>query len=220
MEEFDFDARSFYKQHLKHEEEAFTRETGLPVRHEFQHWYSESGRTEVFAVKTASGKDCIGLEDSGSITYFKQVNDNEAVMLLFDEGLMPFFYELYELSDTEFDVFSKYIPALKGGQISAAQGCLYNYCVFVSEGMACFAKQIPFKMGQLFDDAGNARPDDNLILAILDLAGFRLTCCEELLSFGGYTKSDKYEMAFRKGVKVVKSGLKLIDVMDFLDDKD
>ena len=141
-------------------------------------------------------------------------------MLLFDKELMSLMYDLYQLSDYEFKVLSEYIPSLIDGLVSATKGNFYNYCVFVSEDMVCFAKQIPFSIEKLIQDDDTIEPEQGLMEDILDLINFRLTCYEELASFNGFTSGDKRKIAFQKGVSAVKFGLKFIDVIDILTDDD
>lgn len=216
----DFDARSFYKQHLKQEEDDFKRETGLTIRREFQSWKSGSDNDEVFVVKSPSKKECFGLEYAGFICYFIPQNADEALLLIFDQELMELMEELSELTQNEYAVFKKYIPSLAGGLMSSSVGNFRNYCIWATEGMACLAKQVPFSLQRLVNDDGAIEPDEQLMSDILDMFSYRLSCFEEIAAFDGYSNKDKGELALRRGMSLVKLGLKFIDVNDLLSDKD
>jgi len=212
MENFDFDARSFYKNHVAEQEAAFTSQTGLPVRYKFQSWdehiKNDSASDEAFFVKTVSEKECYGVECGGMITYLLPISSTDSILLLFDNSFGEILSEIAQLSEEQFDVFSKYIPSIMSGLYNSASSNYDDYCLFVDEEMACVATRVnfsPLRSKNILQDF-----EESVLTEAIDLLGYRLQCSEEVASFEGYSPSDLRKITIKEGLSLMKYGAKFL----------
>lgn len=209
-----FDVRSFYREHKKDEELSFTKCTGLSIRKEFQPWYEGGNCDELFALKTNSGKECIGICFGGMISYLLPVESRSAIILIFDANFISIAKELICWSDAQLDLFAKYVPSLMVGFNNGYNGRFDDYSIFIDEEMVCFTKRIN---NFIIDEIGDEEYLSSVVIPnILDVLDYRLKCSEELDSFNGFSQSDIDKIRLKEGFSVFRKGLRYVRLVNFI----
>lgn len=210
----DFNIREFYKENKAREEASFSHSTGLTIRHFFQQYNEGDNCEDVFAVKSISKKECIGIEFHGSISYMLPVSHHEVLVFIYDASLMPIINELLNWSEPKLKVVGRHIPSLMNGISNAVQFILTDVGVFVDEDMLCFVKQIEYPLFEKINDGCIAEP--KLIGEVLALIQYRNQCEQELSSFEGFTQREKNEIILKEGLAFVKKRLRIMRFMDYV----
>lgn len=214
MDNSDFDVRSFYRKHEKDEESSFTNRTGLSIRKEFQPWYEGGNCDELFALKTNSGKECIGICYGGMISYLLPVDYHSAIILLFDANFISITKELIQWPDAQLELFAKHVPSLMTGFNNGYNGCFDDYSIFVDEEMVCFGKKIN---NFVIDEISNGDYFSSVVIpSILDVLDYRLKCSEELDSFNGFSQSEINKIKLKEGFSVIRKGLRYVRLVNFI----
>lgn len=214
MDNNDFNVRDFYREYEKDEEISFTKRTGLLIRKEFQPWYAGDGHDEIFALMTYSGKECIGVCCGGIISYLLPLESQSAIILIFDANFYSITKELAQWSDTQLEMFTKYVPSLMKGFQNGYSGYFNDNSIFVDEEMVCFAKRI---QNFLIDEIGEEKYFTSVIIpSILDVLDYRQKCVEELNSFKGFSQNDLYKIKLKEGISLFRKGFRYVRLVNFI----
>lgn len=210
----DWNIRAFYKEHQKNEDAAFRQSTGLSIRRSFQQYSEGSGGQEVFLLKLNYRRKCIGVELQQSISYLLPVNQQEALLFVFDDSLMPIIEVLSNFSEHRIKVYAKYVPSLINAFSYASQGLFSNVSIFVEEKKLCFAKIINYPLIEKVADADIITPE--LIKEIICLVEYRNICEEEVISFKGFSSKEEKEIIAKEVFSIIKKGLRIIRFTDYI----
>lgn len=205
--------KNFYFENKRQEEENFSQQTGLNIRHSFQPYNQGKDTEDIFAVKTVSQKECIGIEFNKVIFYLLPVSRIKTILFIFDDSLMPVIEALADYSDARFDAFIKHTPTLASALYRNKHN-LSEYCACVDEGMLCFAKELEFPLTEKIKEGDLL--DFDLLTEVISLINIRNQCEKEILSFDGFTSSEERNIAIKEGLSQIKRGIRIMRASDWL----
>lgn len=202
--------RNFYKNREAQKDIDFEQHTGFRIRKQIQAHDEcpDSDKTEVFVLRTRSGKDFYGCQFGETIFYVVPIGQGKALMLIYDRFMLVILQQLMEWNHVQLSAFYKYAPTLMQAIEDGVHGNYSNFCLFEDDGMACLGIAIPFSECQL----ANIEEDQYLMMSYLDLLDFRLQCSEEIASFDGFSKIDKSKIVLNDAVAAVGKLLKELGI--------